>query len=208
MYEVPRIHDLFTLGERIGRGAWGDVLRARDLATGEVVAVKRMHSRIDESAPPRRGRLHGARAGARAHRGGAFSGSVRARRGAVRAHRWRAAVHGRRHVRGAGQDRPAGAPRLSEVKHGVSAELDALLALARSPEQRFPSARAFAHALGPEGPPDAARRARVNRLAGEDVVAVADLEEVVGHGPVAPRTGDPVALHHLRGRFRAAQDAA
>jgi tetratricopeptide (TPR) repeat protein len=271
MYEVPRIHDLFALGERIGRGAWGDVLRARDLATGEVVAVKRMHSRIDDPDAGERFRrearllasvespyvvgyrgfgedegrpclvvewLDGEDLARRKRRAPLpIAESVELARQAALG---LAALHDAGIVhrdmkpsnvflvpdglggtlvklidlgvaRGPGEltltvegsvigtpfymapeqargltevgpsadlfglgvvlfeliagERPftgddmfavlakivlQDAPRLSEVKHGVSAELDALLAqaLARSPEQRFPSARAFADALG------------------------------------------------------------
>jgi tetratricopeptide (TPR) repeat protein/tRNA A-37 threonylcarbamoyl transferase component Bud32 len=38
----------FELEERVGKGAFGEVYRARDLVTGEVVAVKRLHEHMDD----------------------------------------------------------------------------------------------------------------------------------------------------------------
>ncbi len=48
MAHEPLIEDLFAFEERVGRGAWGEVLRAKDRRTGAVVAVKRIHKRLDD----------------------------------------------------------------------------------------------------------------------------------------------------------------
>ncbi len=47
---MARLSSRFSLEEKVGRGAFGEVFRARDLETGAAVAVKRLHPGLDDDA--------------------------------------------------------------------------------------------------------------------------------------------------------------
>ena len=46
---APTINERFELLERVGRGSWGEVFRARDREQGGLVAVKKLHAHVDDA---------------------------------------------------------------------------------------------------------------------------------------------------------------